>query len=239
VLTIAALSALLYELGLRRWRPARWQPWCFGAGIITVGLAVTAGDGVAHHSLTGHMVQHLLLWGVAAPLLAAGAPLPTMLWGLPRTARRPALAAWRAARRLHDQHWLGWTLAAAGIQGSVLWVWHTPVLYDAAVRRPLVHGLEHLSFTITATVFFWSIAGGHRTAGAALAAFVAGFPGTALGAALLLAPRPWYGAYADLHDQQLAGVVMWSGMGLTSVLAAVVLFARWLALDERPSTAPA
>ena len=59
--------------------------------------------------------------------------------------------------------------------------------------------------------------------------FVAAFPGTALGAAMLLAPHPWYPAYDRLADQQLAGVVMWSGMGIVYVLAAVILFARSLA----------
>ncbi|MBW8826404.1 MAG: cytochrome c oxidase assembly protein [Acidobacteria bacterium] len=232
-------GAVLYGLGLRRWRPAPWQPRSFAAGLVIVWLSTTALDGVAHRSLAGHMVQHLLLWGGAAPLLAAGAPLPTMLWALPPKIRRPGLDLWRRARRMHDHHWLGWTLVAAGGQGAVLWAWHLPVLYDAAVRHTLVHGLEHLTFTATAVVFFWSVAGGRRSGGGALAVFVAGFPGTALGAGLLLAPRPWYPAYGDLHDQQLAGVLMWSGMGLTYVLAAVVLFAGWLASDEQPSAVPA
>lgn len=241
---VAGVATLAYALGAGRRPPARrWQPWSFAAGMAAVAVAVTGLDGVAHDSLTGHMVQHLILWSVAAPLVAAGAPLPTLLWALPGSLRRPALRAWRAARRSHDRRWPRWAFGAIAVQTLVLWGWHAPVLYDAALRDDVVHGLEHVSFTVAAVVFLWAVAGGRRAghAGAALAVFVAGFPGTALGAGMLLAPHAWYAAYGgtgSLQDQQVAAVVMWVGMGLTYVVAAALLFARWLhAAEQRPLAA--
>jgi cytochrome c oxidase assembly factor CtaG len=90
---------------------------------------------------------------------------------------------------------------------------------------------------------FWSsiaASGPSRYGVGVLAVFGSAMAGTGLGAAMLLAPHPWYPIYARaagagaLADQQLAGVVMWSFMGLVDVIAAVVLFARWLAVGEGP-----
>ena len=64
------------------------------------------------------------------------------------------------------------------------------------------------------------------------ALFVAALPGSALGAALTLAGRPWYPAYPSLDDQQLAGVVMWAFAGTVYVVAAGVVFGLWLAAEE-------
>ena len=124
-----------------------------------------------------------------------------------------------------------------------MWLWHAPALYDAAVRHPLVHGLEHLSFVTSAAVFWWAVAGGRRSrfGAAVIVVFLGALPGTALGAAMLLAPRAWYPRYPDLSDQQLAGVVMWAFSGLIYVVGAVALFATWLSGLDRSTpgaTAP-
>lgn len=238
----AAASLLAYGIGhARRPAPSNRLALIFAGGVVAAVVAGIALDGPAHETLTGHMVQHLVLWVVAAPLVAAGAPLPTLLWALPAAGRDRALRWWRAARRVHERHWGTWVGVAVGAQAVVIWGWHAPALYQAALRSDVVHGAEHLAFTTTAVAFWWAVAGGRRAgrAGEALALFVAAFPGTALGAAMLLAPAPWYAAYGDLGDQQAAAVVMWSGIGITYVLAAVVLFGRWLARLELSGRVPA
>jgi cytochrome c oxidase assembly factor CtaG len=62
---------------------------------------------------------------------------------------------------------------------------------------------------------------------------------TVLGAAMTLAARPWYQLGADragrLGDQQVAGALLWSAGGALSAIAAVALFASWLAWDARRS----
>ncbi len=102
----------------------------------------TLGDG---YLFSAHMLQHLLLVLVAPPLLLLG--IPPASW--------TALLAWSPARRAEAA--LGRPLVAWGLGMGALWVWHAPALYDAAVREKGVHIVQHLSFLVTATVFWWPI----------------------------------------------------------------------------------
>jgi putative membrane protein len=193
----------------------------------------------AHVSLTSHMVQHVLLLVVAAPLLAVGAPLPAILWALPVAWRERGLAMWRAALRSHNRSWGAWAAATLVAQGMVMLVWHAPVLYRGALHHEVLHVLEHAGYLTTGTVFAWAVGVGsaHRHGAAVPVLFVAALPGTALGAALTLAGTPWYAEYPSMAGQQLAGVVMWGFAGLAYVLAAACLFGLWLASLEREAPA--
>lgn len=193
----------------------------------------------AHASLTAHMVQHVLLLVVVAPLLAAGAPLPTMLWALPAAWREHGLGLWRVATRSHGRRWGAWVGAALVAQSVVMLTWHAPVLYEGALTHDLLHVLEHASYVVTATVFWWAVGvGSGRRHGAAVPVlFVAALPGSLLGAGLTLAGSPWYAGYPSLPNQQLAGVVMWGFAGLAYVLAGACLFGLWLAGLERDTPA--
>jgi len=172
------------------------------------------------------MTQHVLLLDVAGPLLALGTAVPAVL------------------RRLRP----GAALAlGAALQAGIMWLWHAPGPYQAAMRDNAVHALEHLSFLAAAMVLWWAIvAAARRTSGyglAVLAVFVSGVPATMLGVGMTFARTPWYPAAAALHasraaaldDQQLAGVVMWGFGGLAVVAAGVLLFASWVASSARES----
>ncbi|HTJ74526.1 MAG TPA: cytochrome c oxidase assembly protein [Acidimicrobiales bacterium] len=213
------------------------QIGCFAGAMVTLAVALLpplaerADDG-----LVAHMVQHVLLLVVAAPLLALAAPLPTLLRALPGV---PGATAWRRALRSHSRRWLAWVSATLVVSSAVMLAWHAPVLYEAALHHEVVHAFEHVSFLATATAFWWAVGlGAARPRGGAVAAvFVAALPGTALGAALTLAAKPWYPDYPSLADQQLAGVVMWGFAGLAYVLAAAVVFGMWLRSVERDTPA--
>lgn len=242
-----------YLVGLQRlWASAgrrrvvrTGQAVAYLGGLAVVALAV-ASPLEAHTGarLSVHMVQHVLLVGVAAPLIAVGAPLPTLLWALPDGPRRWLTPRWRrAASHSAGAGWARWAAAALVLQVAALWAWHAPVLYEAALASEVVHALEHASFLLTSVVFWWAVAGArHRTSGggAVVAVFVGALPATALGALMTLAGRPWYPVHARqsrtaLEDQQVAGVVMWGFGGIAAVVAAVALFAAWLvALDRSP-----
>jgi putative membrane protein len=245
-LTLAALlgtSGLVYAVGLSRvWgsagrrrlvRVSQVRNFVAGAVVLAVALQVP------HGSLTAHMVQHVLLLVVAAPLLAAGAPLPTMLWALPPASRERALALWRVALRSHGRRWVVWAGGALVVQSVVMLAWHVPSAYEAAVRHDLLHVLQHASYVVTATAFAWSVGVGspQRHGAAVPMLFVAALPGSLLGAGLTLADAPWYDGYPSLADQQLAGVVMWGFAGLAYVLAAACLFGLWLGGLERETPA--
>jgi putative membrane protein len=251
--SIAAVG-LLYSVGLARlWRSGggraavgRREAAAFFAGLVAVAGALVspihhAGDQI----LSAHMVQHLLLILVAAPLLVVGRPKLPFLRALPRSWRRTIhrLGSTRALRRLERvvlSPAVIWVGAVA-----VLWSWHVPALFDAALRDEGLHTLEHLSFLGTAYLFWWVVL---QPAGSRLApghdvlyVFTAGVASGALGALLTFAATPIYPAYAPralalgvspLSDQQLAGLVMWIPAGVVYLVFASWLFVRWLRVVE-------
>jgi putative membrane protein len=237
VLSLLA-GAAAYAFGMsRRWATNRvtgWgEPVAFLAGLAVVAAALLSPlDGVAHRSLWVHMVQHVLLISVAAPLLALGRPLAVArnAWSSLLGHRRgwgPSLALPRPGV---------WTtvVVAAGAQVVVLLLWHVPVLYDAALAHDVVHGAEHISLLVTAVALWMALdaVGGEQGGFAVVALFLVSFPPLLLGAAMTFAGTIWYAAYGAGHralvDQQLAGVVMWAYGGLAAVVGGVYLFARWL-----------
>jgi putative membrane protein len=228
-------TAAAYGWGVhRRWAGGRetgWgEPCVFFAGMVAVTAALVSPlDGLAHRSLWVHMVQHLLLISVAAPLLAFGHPVAVArhAWSRPLPAiRRPGV----------------WTLVAATalIQVVTLLVWHVPALYDAALDHDVVHGVEHITLLVTAVALWAALdaVGGEQGGLAVLALFLVTFPPLLLGGAMTFATTIWYSPYAAtgpraLTDQQLAGVVMWAYGGLAAAVGGVYLFVRWLRELER------
>ena len=91
---------VVYGAGLARvWRSAgfghgirRSEALAFIAGWTTIALALSPRvDELADTWQFAHMVQHELLMVVAAPLVAAGAPLIVLLWAVPGRLRRRGL----------------------------------------------------------------------------------------------------------------------------------------------------
>jgi cytochrome c oxidase assembly factor CtaG/cytochrome c2 len=253
-LVAVGAAAALYRHGVARaWADAgrgrvvrNSQVACAVGGFAAAAIAVLPFvDAAADRGLVAHMVQHVLLLAVAPPLLAVSGFAPALVWALPARWRPRARAAWRHGLLLQsdDGRWFAWVAAAFVVMAATMWVWHAPVLYDAALRSLPIHALEHATFLLSSTAFWWVVAAGRRSrrGAATFAVFAAGLPGTALGAAMLLAPNVWYPAYAArasstsaaLADQQLAGVVMWAVAGLVYVVAAAVLVWSWLADADR------
>jgi putative membrane protein len=220
-----------------------------GAGLGTLAVALLSPLDAASAALfSAHMVQHLLLVTVAAPLLVLGAPLVPALWGLPRGARHALGRAWRA-RAEPAAAWRGLTYppVAALVHAVGIGTWHVPALYEAALRSQVLHVLEHVTFLTTALLFWWSVLragapsrGGHGLALLSVFALTLGM--SALGALLTFSPRPWYPAQAlgaaawgltPLEDQQLAGLIMWAPGGVVYALTAGALFVAWLREAER------
>lgn len=244
------LSGGLYAIGLARlWRAAspgagvsRQQALYFASGWISSATAlVTPIDSLGSALFWVHMVQHELLMLVAAPLLVLGRPLPVWLWALPAGWRRPV------AQAFTGQTWLRLWAAVSSPMGAwllhavVIWGWHVPVLFEAAVRSEPVHVLQHLSFLASALLFWWSVLrqpGIRAHAPVALVSvFTTGMHTAALGALLTLSSVPWYPVYAvsaaalgidPLEDQQLGGLVMWVPGGLAYLAATLALAARLL-----------
>jgi putative membrane protein len=238
----AALTLLAHERGARRLgpraRPSRWRRLGLAAGV-AVGLVAVSPvvDAWAQGRLSAHMVQHVALMLVAPALVVSANPVPALLAGAParwrRWAARPA-AAMRAGLR-----GARWPLAVAAAHVAVLWVWHLPGPYEAALAAGWLHGLEHATMAFAGVALFAAALEGGRAGGvpcaSALAASVgAMFAGAALGVLMTFASQPWYahyGAHAGaLADQRVAGAIMWGPGGLVYVLTAAVL--AWALLRD-------
>src|SRR6266545_2155810 len=125
-----------------------------GAMACWVAGLVSPLDGLGDELLSAHMGQHLLIADVAAPFALAGVRNPVLAFYLPRSvlvglARRRWLR--RAFRALHQP------LVAAPLWVGVVYVWHLAALFEAAVRHPAVHALQHMSFVGAGMLLWWPV----------------------------------------------------------------------------------
>jgi cytochrome c oxidase assembly factor CtaG len=236
-----AMLAALYALGWSRL--ARRAPHPLGlrrplmalVGLAALGVALLSPlDRLAETLFVAHMTQHMLLIMVAAPAVLLADPFAAVVWALPRPARplgrlvgRTTFAGrlWRTATAMS----VAWIAFAC-----VLWTWHWPAVYEAALARRALHDLEHLCFFVGAVLFWWPVIhpAPRLRRGAAYPARVVylvlgAFQTAALGLWLTLAPAPLYRSYG-LDDQAWGGIVMWGLGGLIDMLAVLVLVHRTL-----------
>jgi cytochrome c oxidase assembly factor CtaG len=231
-------------------RPPLWQPLAFYLGLASAAIALLGPlDLYNDELLTMHMLQHLVLVQVTAPLLLLGRPVQVVLRGLPpqrvgdvtRAVLRPKWV--RAALTA-----LTAPLVVTMLHNGALVFWHFPRFYEASLYDDLVHELQHLSFFGTALLFWWPIIEPvprhHKlpTLWAIAAVFATLVVSMSIGAIITLADRPIYPFYASvsmpwglnaLTDQQIAGLAMWVGGGFLYMGAIVALLAGWLREEER------
>ena len=226
-----------------------WRARCFSGALVALGLALLSPlDALSGSLASAHMVQHLLLLLVAAPLLALSAPSSAILRGSPLALRR-ASGRWR--RRLgltHGNHGVLRHPAALWLLSvGVVWFWHAAAPYDATLDNQLLHVLEHASFLVTA-VLFWQVVVGVRGAArvsgglGVLLVFAMAMQSVFLSVLLTFARTPWYSGYAattapwgldPLTDQRLAGVIMWIPAGVIYLVVALALLVTWIRATER------
>jgi cytochrome c oxidase assembly factor CtaG len=192
---------------------------------------------LGEHLFTFHMIEHEIVMALSAPLLVAARPIGTMLWSLPRSLR---VATGRLLR--HFSVAIIWDRLSAGshatvLHGVAIWAWHVPGLFDAAVTNVTVHRLQHLSFLLTAMLFWWSVFYRSNPGLAAWHLFVTMMHTGILGALMTLAPKVLYQAQTataaawgltPLQDQQLAGLIMWVPAGTVYAGAAMISTMIWI-----------
>jgi putative membrane protein len=251
VVALMLSSAAGYAVGLQRlWRragPGRGirprQALAFAAGWVSLAAALSPPlDPLGTQLFSAHMVQHELMMVVAAPLLCLSQPIVAWTWACPLGCRR--LLGRVTGSTVWSWAWQRLTapLAAWALHASVLWGWHLPALFDAALGDNGLHTLQHLSFLGSALLFWWAVLRpSPRAAGGAalLYVFTTMMHTAGLGALLTLSDRAWYSAYNAtvagwgldaLEDQQLGGLVMWVPAGAAYLVCALALVARHLRL---------
>ncbi|HWF33283.1 MAG TPA: cytochrome c oxidase assembly protein [Solirubrobacteraceae bacterium] len=248
VLIGVAIAGVAYVM---RWRAVRtgnsprpaadaplWRLCCFlGALLGTLVALVSPVDALADQLFLMHMVQHVLLLDLV-PILA--------ILGFTKVILRPVT---RAVQDLeHRAGALASPAFAVVLYVGVIWAWHVPAAYDVALRHPVVHVLEHVTFLIAGSLYWWHllspIRARLRLGGMGPIVYMAStklFVG-ALGMGLAFAPSALYSYYVhhgrvwgiSAHDDQsIAGFIMAVEQSLVMGVAIVVLFVRALSESER------
>jgi len=179
---------------------------------------------LAGHSFTAHMIMHMGVVAVAAPLIAVAvsgsrldpserlpivfAPLPASLWEL-----------------------------------LIVWGWHAPVLHAFARGGAGGLVLEQASFFAAGLILWLACIGTPRGAAGIFGLLFTSMHMTLLGALLALSPRPLYEtahgghavAMSAIEDQNMGGVVMLAVGGAVYLLGGLILMARLLNAAPGPS----
>lgn len=243
MLTGIMLPLTLYVRGAATYSLSKGRTICFLGGITCLFVALISPlDAMSAALFSAHMVQHLLLMLVAAPLLAFSRPLPCLLRSLPLTARKGFGRMMQAAGVRRFWHGVTRPMTALALHIVIVWLWHIPGFYSAALNEPVIHLLEHASFFASSALFWWTLRTTEHYGGRVLAVFIVMMASGLLGALMTFAPSAWYADHAAtvsawgftlLEDQQLAGLFMWIPAGVVYVVAAALLMGRWLNSVER------
>ena len=194
--------------------------------------------------LTAHMLQHMLLMMIAPPLILLGAPLVPMVRGLPIFAAREFAGPflnWSVAKRVGSV--LTNPVFALLLMGVVMFAWHTPALYELALRSPAWHQTEHACFLIASLIFWWPVVQPWPSRSQwprwAMVPYllIADLQNTALSAILVFSDRVLYPSYSTvprlfrfsaLEDQVAAGAIMWVVGSLAFIVPAIVIAVQCL-----------
>jgi cytochrome c oxidase assembly factor CtaG len=253
-LLVLAVGWLLLVRRVRRLHPEhpvpRMRTAAFFAGLATIAVALMSG--IARYDTTLfslHMVQHLLLMLVAAPLLALSAPVTQVLraaspgirqgWLIPVLHSRPVEA-------------LGHPVVAALTFAVVVWGSHFTGLFELALQDQGIHELEHVAYLAAAILFWWPVIAAdparRRMAFPvrALYLLVQVPVNSFLGMAFVFAPAPLYAHYAALGspyginalaDQQTAGGIMWLAGDVVFIAGILGILAAWMRHEQRDEPA--
>ena len=239
---------LLTYIYLRRFIHARGEAGGRGAGplqlaafagaiLVLLAALVSPIDGLGEDYLFSmHMVQHILL-GDIAPLL--------LLLSLSRVIMRPL-----TRRLMSVERALGpFAHPATGIAVwlTLIYVWHIPAMYDAALNHSAVHALEHMCFFAGGIAVWWPLIQPvpmrRRLTGLSVFAYllVAKLSLGVLGVVLTWShgvaysyyehvPRIW--GLTAIDDQNLGGAIMMVEQSIVLVVAFAILFVRMLLQSE-------
>ncbi len=239
---LVGLPAFLYVRALRilkqRGRTVSvWQQvsWFSGLGLIGIAL-LSPLDRLGDTDLvSAHMAQHLLIGDLSAPLLLIGLRWPVYPFLLPR-AMAAAIGRSKPIRKTF--RFLKLPYVAAPLWILILYGWHVAPAYEAALRHPVLHAVQHQSFVVGSLLVWISVLEPNRARvpGALWKiAHITGvrFAGMFLGMAFVIVSHPFYsGFYGDRalkhgltpdQDQGLAGAMM-LGLDMVVMIGALIFF---------------
>ena len=233
-----ALTLFVFIAGrtyLRGWIQQRsvpiWRACSFFLGLLAVWVAMVSPVGSLNgHTLTAHMIQHLLLMTIAPPLIWLGEPVvtawPLMRWALPSGLSKPL-----------GNPVLCWLASAAA-----LIVWHVPAMLQMSMESSTWHVIQHVSFLVTGLLFWWPVIQPWPSVprwprwSMLLYLFLATVPCDVLSGLLVFSDRVVYPMYlsmpgmaprvaglSPLVDQQCAAALMWTCVTVVFLVAGTIL----------------
>jgi putative membrane protein len=189
---------------------------------------------------SAHMIQHLLLMFVIAPLWLVGTPGWLIDLMIP-------------VRLLKFVGWFMRSGTAFAVFVSVMTIWHVPALYTLALHNDGVHIFEHLTFMGAALIGWWPVLAADNSFASPLSPparllylFLLAIPMTALAAILTFSSTPLYSLYVQaphifglgvMDDQRLGGLLMWLPTHMVLLLIASITFQQWFTEEERQAKA--
>jgi cytochrome c oxidase assembly factor CtaG len=231
-------AGVIYLIAARRvpnWPRSRRV--LFVAGLVVTFLATQSVIGVYDDAyFSDHMVQHLMLVMVAAPLFALSAPLDlAYAAGGPR--RRVMLDGPVMSLVTHP-------LVAFVLYFGFIPVTHLTSLFNLMLEHEWLHDVEHVAFLVVGYLFFRAAFGIERGRslhpGLRLVYVMGAVPvDTVTGLALAMSSHNPFGYYRTtaptgssaswiLSNVRLGGAIMWIGGDALMLLACVPISIAWV-----------
>jgi len=227
----------------------RLAAYLSGLAILTITL-ISPVDLLGSQLFFMHMIQHMLMIMVAAPLLWLGEPFTIGLWGLPISLRHfvgnqfAPEARFRRILQACTSPGVAWLAFVCVFSG-----WHDPNAYNLAQGREWVHDLEHITFFVTSLMFWWPVVGaaphihGRVSVWVRLAMLIGVIPvnmiaGIVIATAseviytyYLTVPHIW--GFTALEDQSIGGAIMWVSGSEMIVWGVVFLLAGFSQHEDK------
>lgn len=247
-LVLLGLGALYVTGWVRLRRRSNYQKLASGSrlaaylsGLATLAIALMSPvDRLGGQLFFMHMIQHKLEIMIAAPLVCLGNPFPFMMWGLPTPVRRLVASFFAGDSPVR-------TLLSQATSPGLVWFvfiafymgWHDPGLYNLALYHPWVHDFQHITFFVSALLFWWHVTNaaphfhGRRSVWGRLAMLIGVIPAQMIAGIIIATsdtvlytyyasiPRFW--GVSVLEDQAIGGMIMWTLSSEMVVWAAVFL----------------
>lgn len=230
-------------------RQARWplgRTLAFVGGVLVFYVATSSGIGAYDTTLLSvHMAQHMMLSMAVPMLLALGAPITLALRTLPIAARKVLLAV------LHSRvaKVLTFPVLTFGLYVLSPWLLYFTGWYEASLRSGYVHEMMHVHLVVVGSLFFWPLIGidplpgrlpypGRMLMLVLTLPFHAFLGVTIMGQSTLLG-GDWYPSLPEtwlpdpMHDQNIAGGLLWGSGDVVGFAIFVVVFVQWVRASMR------
>ena len=227
-------------------KAAAWRRVLFVLGILVMMFALQSPTDVLgdDYLFSAHMAEHLLLILMTAPFFVLGIS--------ERSARGWLRVGWvRKTEAVLGRPLVAWLLGT-----GTMTIWHVPLFYNLALAHQTVHIFQHLSFLVTAVIFWWPVLNPlperrMQTGLAIFYLFMAVAENSVLGITLTFMAVGHYPQYVHPEDelgalnlirngwgltpevdQRLGGLMMWIPGCSVYFIAILGLFAHWYAQPE-------